>query len=150
MKIKIIEQWKFRLSGRAVPTVRCTDINADGVVGTLQLCGDYKIRANSIVNTFDAKGYEIVKDSRKITLIDEKGIQKNAYVVSDAGITINLYTEPSAFPNREDIIGKAATMDDITDAMDLGKSLKNTMIGLIIGAAIGALILGPMLTTMLK
>ena len=150
MRIKFIEQWKFRLQGRAVPVVKCTDIDSEGIVGTLQLCGDYKIRANSIINTFDAKGYEIVKDSRKITLIDEKGNTKNAFVVSDAGITINLFTEPSAFPNREDIIGKAATMDDITDAMDLGKSMKNTIIGLIIGAGIGMFILGPILTTMMK
>jgi hypothetical protein len=108
------------------------------------------MRANSIVNTWDAKGYEIVKDAKKITLINEKGISQNAYVVSDAGITINLYTQPSAFPNREDVIGKAATMDDIADAMDLNKSLKNIVIGLIIGCGIGALILGPMLTTVLS
>ena len=150
MRIKFIEQWKFRLSGRAVCTVKAEDITSDGVVGTLHLMGDCKMRANSIVNTWDSKGWEIVKDSRKITLIDEKGLSKQAFLVSDAGVTVNLYTEPSAFPNREDIVGKAATMDDIADAMDLNKSIKNLAIGLIIGCGIGALILGPMLTTMMS
>lgn len=150
MRIKFIEQWKFRLSGRAVPTVKAEDITSDGVINTLHLMGDCKMRANSIINTWDSKGWEIVKDSKKITLINEKGITQSAYVVSDAGVTINLYTEPSAFPNREDIIGKAATMDDISDAMDLNKSIKNLAIGFIIGCGIGALILGPMLTTMLS
>jgi hypothetical protein len=150
MRLKFIEQWKFRLSGRAVPTVKAEDITDDGIVGTLHLMGDCKMRANSIVNTWDAKGYEVVKDSKKITLINEKGISQNAYVVSDAGITINLYTQPSAFPNREDIIGKAATMDDIADAMDLNKSMKNLIIGILIGCGIGAFILGPMLTTIMS
>lgn len=150
MAIKFIEQWKFRLSGRAVPTVKCEDITSDGIIGTLHLMGDCKIRANSIVNTWDSKGWEILKDSRKITLINEKGISTNAYVVSDAGNTVNLYTEPSAFPNREDIIGRAATMDDMADAMDLNKSMKNIVIGLVFGAAIGTFILGPMLSTMMS
>lgn len=150
MRFKIIEQWKFRLSGRAVPTVKAEDITNDGIIGTLHLMGDCKMRANSIINTWDSKGWEIIKDSKKITIIDEKGISKQAFVVSDAGVTINLYTEPSAFPNREDIVGKAATMDDIADAMDLNKSMKNIVIGLIIGCGIGALILGPMLSTMLS
>jgi hypothetical protein len=83
-------------------------------------------------------------------LISDKGISTNAFVVSDAGNTVNIYTQPSNFPNREDIIGKAATMDDIGDAMDLNKSMKNIMIGLVFGAAVGTFILGPMLTTMMS
>lgn len=150
MRIKFIEQWKFRLAGRAVPTVKAEDITSDGIIGTLHLLGDCKMRANSIINTWDSKGWEIIKDSKKITLINEKGISQNAYVVSDAGVTINLYTEPSAFPNREDIVGRAATMDDIADAMDLNKSIKYIAIGFIIGCGIGAFILGPMLSTMLS
>lgn len=150
MRIKFIEQWKFRLAGRAVPVVRLTDIDSSGIVGTIQFAGEHKIRANSIVNTWDSKGYEIVKDSKKITLINEKGISQQAFVVSDAGVTTNIYTEPSAFPNREDVVGRAATMDDIADAMDLNKSIKNMAIGFIIGCGIGALILGPMLTTMMS
>lgn len=150
MRIKFIEQLKFRLAGRAVPVVRLTDIDSSGIVGTIQLVGDIKIRANSLVNTWDSKGYEIVKDSKKITLIDEKGLTKQAFVISDAGVTTNIYTEPSAFPNREDIVGKAATMDDIADAMDLNKSMKYIVIGMIFGTGIGTFILGPMLTAMLS
>ena len=136
MRIKFIEQWKFRLAGRAVPTVKAEDITDDGMIGTIHLLGDCRMRANSIINTWDSKGWEITKDSKKITLIDEKGISKTAFVVSDAGISINLYTQPSAFPNREDIVGKAATMDDIADAMDLGKSMRNIIIGGIVSAPV--------------
>lgn len=150
MAIKFIEQWKFRLTGRAVQTVRLTDIASDGIVGTVQLMGDCKIRANSIVNTWDAKGWELDKDARKITLINEKGISVNAFVVSDAGNSVNIYTNPSHFPNREDIVGKAATMDDVADAMDLEKSVRNIVIGLVFGIAIGTFILGPMLSTMMS
>jgi hypothetical protein len=47
-------------------------------------------------------------------------------------------------------MGKASTMDDISEAMDLGKSPKNLLIGLLLGIGIGAFILGPMFTTMLS
>ena len=48
------------------------------------------------------------------------------------------------------MFGKAATMDDITEAMDLGKSMRNMIIGLIIGLGVGAFILGPIITGMMK
>jgi hypothetical protein len=62
-------------------------------------------------------------------------------VVSAAGRTCDLYAAPyysGKRPDREDVIGKAATMDDIADAMDLGKSMKNLGIGLIIVLLVGA------------
>ena len=149
MRIKFIEQWKFKLQGRAVPVIKCDDVDEFGQIKTVHIAGDWKIRANSLVNTWDAKGEEICRDSKKITLINEKGISSSAFVVY-GGKTINLYTQPQAFPNREDIIGKAATMDDIAEAMDLNKSMKNMVIGLLIGIGLGAFIIGPMLTTMLS
>ena len=70
--------------------------------------------------------------------------------MSESGKTINLYTKPWDYPNQEDTIGHAATMDDITDAMDLNKSMRNMAIGMILGIGLGAFIIGPMLTTMLS
>lgn len=52
------------------------------------------------------------------------------------GQTVNLYTKKSPFPNKEGIIGAAATMDDINEAMDLQKSVRNILIGLIVGAPV--------------
>jgi hypothetical protein len=150
MRIKFIEQWKFRLFGRAVPVVKAEDITDNGIVCTLHLLGDVKKRANSMISTWDAKGWEIDRYSSKITLIDEKGLSKSAYVVSDGGKTINLYTNPILNPNLEDVIGHAATMDDIADAMDLGKSMRNIVIGMLIGICIGWWFVAPIVSGMMK
>lgn len=150
MAIKFIEKWKYSLSGRSVPVVKCEDIDKEGRVYTLHLLGTVKRRANSLVSTWDSKGWEIDKSAGKISLINEKGIEQYVFVVSEGGKTIPIYTQPVSYPNLEDVIGKAATMDDITDAMDLGKSMRNMIIGLLIGIGIGTFILGPMLQAALK
>jgi hypothetical protein len=150
MKIKFIEQWKFSLLGRSVPVVKCEDIDKEGRVYTLHLLGRAKRRANSLITTWDSKGWEIDKTAGKIAYIDEKGVEQYAFVVSEEGRTTRLYTKPVTFPNLEDVIGKAATMDDITEAMDLGKSMRNLVIGLLIGAGLGAFILAPILQGIMK
>jgi hypothetical protein len=150
MKIKFIEQWRYSLMGRSVPVVKCEDIDKEGRVYTLHLLGKAKRRANSLITTWDSKGWEIDKATGKIALIDEKGIEQYAFVVSEDGKTTCIYTKPVTSPNLEDVIGKAATMDDITEAMDLGKSMRNMIIGLLIGMGIGAFILGPIIQGMMK
>lgn len=150
MKIKFIERWKFRLNGRSVPAIRAEDITAQGLIGSLHLIGDVKKRPNSLVNTWDSKGWEIDPYSQKITLIQENGNSESVYVVSELGKTINLYTDPVMHPNLEDVIGHAATMDDIGDSMDLAKSMRNIAIGLLFGIGLGAFIIGPIITGLLK
>lgn len=150
MRIKLIEQWKFKLAGRAVPVIKVEDIDEAGKITTLHYLGMCKRRANSILSTWDSKGWEIDPAWGPIRFIDEKGLESQAYVVSETGKTVPIMTKWTAFPNREDVIGRAATMDDIADAMDLGKSIKNLAIGFFIGCGIGALFLGPMLTTVLS
>jgi len=148
MKIKFIEQWKFRLMGRAVPVVKCEDIDKEGRIYTIHYLGTVKKRANSLIATWDSKGWEIDKSAGKIAFIDEKGNEQYAYVVTEEGKSTSLYTRPISFPNLEDVIGKAATMDDIADAMDLGKSMRNIVIGLIIGVGIGVVFVSPILGAM--
>jgi hypothetical protein len=150
MAIKFIEQWKFKLQGRAVPVVKCEDVDKDGRVYTLHFLGKVKDRANSLQETWNGKVWEKDPNFSRITMIDEKGIETYPYVVSKSGKTCGLYTEPSKYPNREDVLGRWSMMDDITEAMDLNKSMKQLAIGLVIGLGIGAFILGPMLTTMLS
>jgi hypothetical protein len=150
MAIKFIEQWKFKLMGRAVPVVKCEDIDKEGRIYTLHLLGKAKRRANSLVTTWDSKGWEIDKSAGKIAFIDEKGIEQYAFIVTEEGRTTRIYTKPVTSPNLEEVIGKAATMDDITEAMDLGKSMKNMIIGILVGIGMGAFVIGPMITTMLK
>lgn len=150
MKIKYIEQLKFSLTGRSVPVIRVSELDDTGKVGTIHNVGMVKDRANSLVNTWDEKGWEKQKDTRPVALIDPKGNTALAWIVSEDGRTVNLYTQPTAFPRREVVIGHAATMDDIADSMDLGKSMRNLVIGLIIGVMLGWLIIGPMLNTVMS
>lgn len=150
MRIKFIEQMRFRFAGRAVPVIKVEDVDEAGKVTTIHLLGTCKRRANSILSTWDSKGWEIDPAWGPVRLIDEKGIESQAYVVSESGKTVPLMTKWSAFPNREDIIGRAATMDDIADSMDLGKSVKNMAIGVFIGMGLYAVFVGPMLTAVMS
>jgi hypothetical protein len=137
MAFKAIERFKFKMFGRSVPVVYASDIMETGLVRTLQVAGDFKDRPNSIIKTWDAKGYEKSADGQMINLMDEKGSGKLAWVVSEYGRTVNLYTEPrSSYPDLEDVIGRAATMDDISEAMDLGKSMRNILLGGLISAPV--------------
>ena len=136
MAIKAIERFRFKMFGRSVPVICASDITETGQIQTLKLKGDLKDRPNSIIETWDAKGYEKNPGSHMITLLDEKGNGKLAYVVSEYGRTVNLYTEPRSFPDLEDVIGKAATMDDISESMDLGKSVRNILIGGLLSAPV--------------
>ncbi len=133
--IKLLERIKFRMQGRAVPVVRVSDVESDGRINTLEMVGEVKRRKNSLIATWNAEGNEIREGQQMITVIDERGVSSRAYVISK-GITTDLYTTPRRYPDVEDIIGKAATMDDIGDAMDLQKSMKYIAIGILFGAPI--------------
>jgi hypothetical protein len=148
--VKFIEQMKYKLSGRSVPVVKLEDIDIEGRVYTLHLLGTAKRRANSIQTPWDQKVWEIGRDAGKISLIDEKGNEQFAYLVTEEGRTTKLYTKPVTYHALEDIMGKASTMDDISESMDLGKSPKNLLIGMIVGIGIGAFFIGPMLTTIMS
>lgn len=149
MRIKLIEQWKFKLAGRAVPVINVIDEDIAGRVEGIHLIASAKDRSNSVVFTWDGKGFEKDKDNPPISVTDDKGITTR-YYVSKGGRAISLYSRMTAFPNLEKVIGAAATMDDIADSMDLGKSMKNLVIGLFVGMGIGALFLGPMLTAVMS
>lgn len=148
MRIKTLEKLKFKLSGRSVPVVKVSDVTNEGQIRTIHLLGELKDRPNSIINTWDEKGWEKQPDSDMITLVQENGLKSLAHIVSESGKTVNIYTVKGTNPNREDVIGHAATMDDIADSMDLGKSMKNMAIGLLIGIPLGVFVFAPMLTKM--
>jgi hypothetical protein len=145
MRFATIERLKFSLGGRSVPVVKVADSNEEGKVLSLQMLGAIKDRPNSLVSTWDEKGYEKDQSSPGyLNLIDEKGTCVSARLVSHAGRTVDLYVHPffrNASPNREDIIGHAATMDDIADSMDLGHSYRNIAIGAILSGPIWWLII---------
>lgn len=150
MRIKFFEQWMFKLSGRNMPCVKIDDIDETGLVGAVHFVGDLKLRANSLQNTWETKAYEVKKDSRKITIIDSRGLTTTGYAISPAGETCNLYTTPRDYPDAEDILGAASMMDDIADSMNLLKSMRNMAIGCVIGILLGWFIIAPMMGQILK
>jgi hypothetical protein len=128
-----IEKWRMKLFGRGVQTFSIEEINIDGKVLTLRDAGAQKRRANSIIETWDAKGSEI--HANPVNFISADSVMQPAYVVN-GGETIEIYVRKPTYPNREEIVGKAATLDDIADAMDLGKSVKNIFIGGLLSAPV--------------
>ena len=128
-----IEKWRMKLYGRGVQTLKVEEIDETGRVLILRDVGKTKRRANSIIETWDSKGDEII--SPPITYITPDGLIQPAYVAMN-GQTIQLFTRRPTYPNLEEIVGKAATLDDIADAMDLGKSVKNIIIGAILSGPI--------------
>ena len=150
MRFKTIERIKFRLMGRSVPAVRMTDIGENGKINTIQLVGELKARANSLVNPWDELGYEITPGEGFITLIDEGGIPRGAYIVTPQGRTADIYVQPYTGPAWEAVIGKRASADDIADSLDMGRSMRNLIIGVVIGMAIYAAVIGPTLSVMLR
>lgn len=114
--------------------MRVGNISEQGQVQSISVLGELKDRPNSILSTWDGKGYEKSPGVGMINFCDEKGITKLVYLVSEVGRTVNVFTEPFTGPNHEDTIGKAATMDDIAEAMDLGKSVRNILLGGLISA----------------
>lgn len=151
MRIKFVEQLKFKLSGRSVPVLRVSEVDSTtGRIRTIQDVGACKDRPNSIISTWDEKGWEKSAGANPITKLDAKGNAELCWIVSQRGQTVNLYTQPWAGPSNEEIIGRASTADDIASAMDLGKSMRNMLIGLLIGILLGWLIIGPMVTTVMS
>ena len=175
MKIKFIEQWKFRLTGKSVPVMKALDIELDGRIRTLQDIGSCKDRPNSLIQTWDSKGWEKSKEASQITFIDAKGNPEMRWVVTPQGETVNLYTWQRRIPDEEatlpeaqkkplsawqrvmaiipmleGLIGKSATLDDIEESMDLHKSMKYILIGLIFGVLIGWVLVAPIVNGLMK
>ena len=148
--MKLIEQIRFKLTGKSIPVLRVSEVELDGgKIHTLQYVGLMKDRPNSLVNKFDVKGYEKTRDASPIIRIDEKGTPEQCWIVSERGQTINLYTQPWKGPNLEDVIGKAATADDIADAMDMNKSSRQLWIGICVGIGIW-MVVGPILSAVMS
>lgn len=149
MKIKAIERLLFKMRGMSVPVIRVSDIDINGRIGTIQFLGDLKDRPNSIISTWDAKGWEKCPEVMPVNIISEKGERSIGYVVSEAGNTVSVTddAEKSEFkpeikttdlhvqyPNRERVIGMGAQLDDIPEVMELGRSMRNILIGIMIAA----------------
>lgn len=128
-----IEKWKMKLFGRGVQTFAVEEIDEHGRVLVFRNTGKQKRRANSVIETWDSKGSEI--HTQPVNYITDDHLIEPAYIVH-GGETIDLFIRKSTFPDRTEIVGRAATMDDIAESMDLGKSMKNIIIGGILSAPV--------------
>jgi hypothetical protein len=143
-----IEKWKYKLLGRTIPVFNVVDVDAENKVKSLTF-GKWIRRPNSLLETWNVIGAEIEKGEGLIVYTDDAGLTVPAYTTFK-GKTHNLYVEPRTAPNLEKVIGSAANLDDIAESMDLGKSMRNMVIGLLIGIMIGWLFIAPIVNGMAK
>lgn len=151
MRIKTLEKLKFKLTGRSVPVIKCMDVDLDGRINALQILGECRDNQNTIHSTWDDKGWEKdPKTGKPLLLINESGIKQLAYIVSESGTTVDLFTTRREHPNSEETIGKLLSWDVLAMAMDMNRSMRNILIGAVFGTGIGAFIIGPMIQAMLS
>jgi hypothetical protein len=155
-----IKKWIWKLSAQKVPVVRLAN-----QAHTIEFMGYLRKRENSLIDPWNQRGYEIRSGPVEIIVngkkemgyaVDEAGItvEFKRDIRIQAAIPVNQPLALSNDPfqeiddllipkegyinyNWEGVIGKLATLDDINEGLDLGKSMKNTIIGLAIGIPIG-------------
>jgi len=146
--VDIIEKIKFKMTGRKVPVFRVMDVE-NQKIKTLHFSRWVEL-PNTLLQKWDVLGAQ-KQNAGKITYIDESGLSQVAYV-EYLGQTIDLWVSKGfeEVPNREKVIGGLVTIDIFGELLDIGKSNKNIIIGILIGWATWASFLGPLLGAMLK
>ena len=76
-----IEKWRMKLFGRGIQCFKVEEIDKDGRVLVLRDVGMPKRRANSIIETWDAKGDEIsLNGGKPIHFISSDHVAQPAYI----------------------------------------------------------------------
>ena len=143
-----IDKLMFKLTGRKVAVFQVMDVD-NQKVKTIRL-SRWVDNPNTLLEKWDVKGAE-KHNAGKITFIDEGGLSQVGYV-EYLGATIDLFVSKGFedVPNREKMVGGLLTIDIFGELLDIGKSTKNIVIGFLIGCAVYATFIGPMLGAMLK
>lgn len=143
-----IDKLMFKLTGRKVAVFQVMDVD-NQKVKTIRLAR-WVDNPNTLLEKWDVKGAE-KHNAGKITFIDESGLSQVGYV-EYLGATIDLFVSKGFedVPNREKMVGGLLTIDIFGELLDIGKSTKNIVIGFLIGCAVYATFIGPMLGAMLK
>ena len=146
--VEFIEKAMFKLTGRKVPVFRVTDVD-NQKIKTIRLSA-WKDNPNTLLEKWDVIGAE-KHNAGKITFINEAGLSQVAYV-EYLGQTVDLWVSKGMedVPNREKVVGGLLTIDIFGELLDIGKSSKNILIGFLIGCAVYATFIGPILGAMLK
>jgi hypothetical protein len=144
-----IDKWMYKLTGRKIPVFQIVDVGENGIIKSLTL-SKWIRRDNSLIESWTVKGAEISGNHEGlVTYTDESGLTQPAFA-EYKGRTCNLYVKPRNAPNAEKVIGSGAMLDDIAEAMDMGKSMRNIIIGMFIGMAVYAMFIGPIFSAMAK
>jgi hypothetical protein len=144
-----IKRWTYKLTGKKIPVFRVADVGSDGLVKSLILA-QWVDRPNSILETWNVIGAEKSPNHEgMMNYTDTGGLTQPAYA-EYKGRTCNLYVQPRNAPNMEKVIGSGAMLDDIAESMDMGRSMRNLLIGVLIGIVVGWTVIGPMMNAILS
>jgi hypothetical protein len=146
--MEFMEKLLFKMTGRKVPVFQVLDVD-NQKVKTLRFAR-WQDNPNSLLYRWDVQGAQKT-NAGKITFIDESGLSQIAYV-EYLGQTIDLWVSKGFedVPNREKVVGGLLTIDIFGELLDIGKSMKNMLIGIFIGMALYGLFIGPIIGAMLS
>lgn len=149
--VRIIDQLVFKMTGRSVPAMRVSEVDKEtGQIFTFQDLGYVRDDPNRLVRVWDQRAWEKKQGAGPIVRINKSGIPEMCYVVTERGETCKIYTQPWEGPALENVIGKQAALDVIADVMGLVPSMRDKIIFMVVGIFLGAMIIGPMFSTMLS
>jgi hypothetical protein len=147
IKMDILDKIFFRLAARKVPVIQVKDVE-EGRVRSVIL-DDWVENPNTLFEAWKVIGAE-KKDGVKQVEVINRGVSKLTHITYK-GETVELYIKPMAeVPDRSKVVGTLLAIDVFGELLDLGKSMRNTAIGFIIGCLFWASIGNPILTGFLS
>jgi hypothetical protein len=143
----IIDKILFRFRGRRVQVLQVKDVE-DNRVRSASF-EEWMDNPNTLFEAWKIVGAEKKDGIKPIELINN-GVSKLTHVTYK-GETVELFIRPMVeVPNREKVVGTLLAIDVFGELLDLGKSMRNTAIGFVIGCLFWASIGGPVLTGILS
>jgi hypothetical protein len=143
----IIDKILFRFRGRRVQVLQINDVEYNRVCSIS--FEEWVDNPNTLFESWKIIGAE-KKDGVKPLELINGGVSRLTHVTYK-GETVELFVRPMAeVPNREKVVGTLLAIDVFGELLDLGKSMRNTAIGFVIGCLFWASIGGPVLTGILS
>jgi hypothetical protein len=143
----ILDKILFRFRGRRVQVLQIKDVE-DNRVRSISF-EEWVDNPNTLFEAWKIIGAE-KKDGVKPLELINSGVSRLTHVTYK-GETVELFVRKmDEVPNREKVVGTLLAIDVFGELLDLGKSMRNTAIGFIIGCLFWASIGGPVLTGILS
>jgi hypothetical protein len=143
----ILDKILFRFRGRRVQVLQIKDVE-DNRVRSISF-EEWVDNPNTLFEAWKIIGAE-KKDGVKPLELINGGVSRLTHVTYK-GETVELFVRKmDEVPNREKVVGTLLAIDVFGELLDLGKSMRNTAIGFVIGCLFWASIGGPVLTGILS